>query len=113
MKRSFSWMVVLMLVLSLAIAPGLFGQIKQDPQSKLDRLDGNIQSIDKKNMTLILRQRGTSNLDYTVVFNDKTIVTDRNKKGGTIADLKEGQRIITLGKAEGATKLIASRIDIR
>lgn len=112
MKRSFSWVVVLMLISSLVIAPGLFSQIKQDPKTKLDEIQGTVQSIDKKAMTMVIRETGTSNLDYTIIYNDKTSFTYRNGKG-SIDDLKEGLRVVAIGKAEGATKLNAARIDIR
>ncbi len=112
MKKGVFSVVVLMLVFSLVLVPGLFSQIKTDPQSKLDRLEGTVQSIDKAKMTLIIRERGTSNLDYTVIYNDKTTYTFRNGPA-KLEDLKDGVRIIALGKAEGTNKLVAVRIDIR
>ncbi len=112
MKRPFVTALVLLLVSSVVMASGLLAQIKVDPQSKLDSIEGYVQSIDKKNMTLVVRQKGTSNLDYTVVYNDKTIYTYRNGKAA-FTDLKDNARIVALGKAEGATKLVAVRIDIR
>ena len=112
MRRALNITIVLVLVSSLVMASGLFAQIKVDPQSKLDRIEGTVQSIDKKNMTLVVRQKGTANLDYTVVYNDKTIFTYRNDKA-TLAELKDGLRVVALGKADGATKLVAARIDIR
>jgi len=112
MKRSISWAIVLMLISSLVLAPGLFSQIKQDPQSKLDSIEGTVQSIDKVKMTLVVRERGTSNLDYTIIYNDKTTYTYRNGPA-KVEDVKDGVRIVVLGKAEGANKLNAARIDIR
>ncbi len=107
MKRAFLFALLLLLVV-----PGMVAQIKVDQQSKLDRIEGTVQSIDSKNMTFVIRERGTANLDYTIVYNDKTAFTFRNAKS-TISELKDGRRIIALGKAEGATKLIAQRVDIR
>lgn len=112
MKRSFSWTIVMVLICSLLLAPGLFSQIKQDPNTKLDSIEGTVQSIDKTKMTLVIREKGTSNLDYTIIYNDKTIYTYRNGPGKA-EDVKEGVRIVALGKANGATKLDAARIDIR
>jgi hypothetical protein len=112
MKRSFSWALVLMVVSSLVLAPGLFSQIKQDPQTKLDRIEGTVLSIDKAKMTLVIRETGTANLDYTIIYTDKTIYTYRNGPAKA-EDVKDGVRIVALGKAEGATKLNAARIDIR
>lgn len=112
MKRSIYLVVVLMLISSLVLAPGLFSQIKIDSKSKLDTIEGIVQSIDKAGMTMVVRQKGTSNLDYTIIFNDKTTFTYRNG-AAKITDVKEQSRIVVLGKAEGATKLNATRIDIR
>jgi len=112
MKRSISWAIVLMLISSLVLAPGLFSQIKQDPQSKLDSIEGTVLSIDKVKMTLVVRERGTANLDYTIIYNDKTTYTYRNGPAKA-EDVKDGVRIVVLGKAEGANKLNAARIDIR
>jgi hypothetical protein len=112
MKRSFAGMVTLLLLCSLAFAPGLFSQIKQEPGSKLDSIEGNVQSIDKAKMTIVIREKGTANLDYTITYTDKTIYTYRNGPA-KMEDFKTGSRIYVLGKAEGANKLAAARIDIR
>ncbi len=112
MKRSVSLVVVLMLVSSLVLAPGLFSQIKNDPKTKLDSIEGTVQSIDKTKMTMVIREKGTSNLDYTIIFTDKTTYTYRNEPGKA-EDVKDGVRVVVLGKAEGANKLAAYRIDIR
>ncbi len=112
MKRTVFGVVVLTLIFSLVIAPGLFSQIKQDPASKLDRISGVVQSIDKKTMTIVVRETGTANLDYHVVYTADTTFTYRNDKS-TLDEVKDGRRVICLGKADGATKLNAERIDIR
>jgi hypothetical protein len=112
MKRGISWMVVMMLISSLLLAPGLFSQIKQDPNTKLDSIEGYVQSIDKAKMTMVVREKGTSNLDYTVIYSAQTIYTYRNGPAKA-EDVKVGVRIVAQGKAEGANKLNATRIDIR
>jgi hypothetical protein len=112
MKRSISLVVVLMLISSLVLAPGLFSQIKNDPKKNLDSIEGTVQSIDKAKMTMVVRERGTANLDYTIIYNDKTEYTYRNGPAKA-EDVKDGVRIVALGKAEGANKLNAARIDIR
>jgi hypothetical protein len=112
MKRSISLVAVLMLISSLVLAPGLFSQIKTDAKSKLDTIEGTVQSIDKAGMTMVVREKPTSNLDYTIIFNDKTTFTYRNGPA-KLSDVKEKSRIVVLGKADGATKLNATRIDIR
>ncbi len=112
MKRCVSWVVVPMLVSSLMLVPGLFGQFKTDPKTKLDSIEGIVQTIDKEKMTMVIRQKGTSNLDYTISFNDKTMYTFRNREGKA-EDVKVGVRVVALGKAEGTNKLVATRIDVR
>ncbi len=112
MKRSVSLVVVLMLISSLVLAPGLFSQIKTDPKTKIDSVEGWVQSIDKAKMTLVIREKGTSNLDYTIIYNEKTAYTFRNGPAKA-EDVKDGVRIVALGKAEGTNKLVAARIDIR
>ncbi len=112
MKRSVSWVVVLMLVSSLVFAPGLFSQIKNDPKTGLDSIEGMVQSIDKAKMTMVVREKGTSNLDYTVSFTDKTTYTYRNGPAKA-EEVKDGVRVVVLGKAEGTNKITALRIDIR
>jgi len=112
MKRVSVSVVVLLLVSSLVMAPGLFSQIKVDPASKLDYIEGIVQTIDKKAMSIVVREKGTSNLDYTIIYNDKTKFTFRNGPA-TLDDMKRDSRVYALGKAEGAMKLIAERIDIR
>jgi len=112
MKRGISWVVVMILISSLLLAPGLFAQIKQDPKTKLDSIEGTVQSIDKAKMTMVVREKGTSNLDYTVIYSDKTIYTYRNDPAKA-EDVKDGVRVVVLGTADGATKLNAARIDIR
>ena len=42
MKRSLPWVVVLMLISSLVVVPSLFSQIKQNPQTKLDEIQGTV-----------------------------------------------------------------------
>jgi hypothetical protein len=112
MKRSISWAILLMLASSLILAPGLFSQIKQDPGTKLDSIEGNVQSMDKAKMTLVIREKGTANLDYTISYTNTTSYTYRNGPAKA-EDLKEGSRIVAIGKAEGANKLAAARIEIR
>ncbi len=112
MRRASVSVVVLILVSSLVMAPGLFSQIKVDPASKLDYIQGTVLTIDKKGMTFVVREKGTSNQDYTIVYNDKTKFTYRNG-AAILDDMKRDSLVYVIGKADGATKLVAERIDIR
>jgi hypothetical protein len=107
-----SWVVALALICSLGLVASLFSQITKDPATKQDRIDGTIQSIDTKASTIAIRQRGNANFFCQVVYDKATQFTYRNKPS-TFDEVREGRRIICLGKAESPNKMTATRIDIR
>jgi hypothetical protein len=109
MKRGIPVMMMLVLGFTLVLGAGLYAQVKKDQKSGLDRVEGTIQAIDKDKSTLRVRQ--SEAVVFQVAFNDKTAVTRRNESA-SMDDLKEGLRVIVLGKYENDT-LNASRIDIR
>jgi hypothetical protein len=47
-----------------------------------------------------------------VIYDDKTAFTFRNKPA-TLDEVKEGRRVIAVGKNNDKNQLIATRIDIR
>jgi hypothetical protein len=112
MKRAILSAVALALVFSLVLAPGLYAQAKQDPKTQLDRIDGRVRSIDKDKSIVIVRQSATANIDWQVTYNDQTKFTYRNEPA-SFSELKEGRRVVCLGKVQGTTGLLAARIDIR
>jgi Cu/Ag efflux protein CusF len=76
-----------------------------------DRISGTISMIDKEHSVVDVR-KGTviRKVDYT----PDTKITTMNKPEGSLSDLKEGARVICIGKFDKqSTKLVASRIDIR
>ena len=79
--------------------------------TKQERISGTIHMINKDTSTLTVRTR--SNVQREVIYNDQTKFTKKNAAGGSVADLKEGTRVICLGKFESGPKLTAERIDIR
>jgi hypothetical protein len=97
----------LLLMLSLPAAPQAKGG-----EEKLDRLEGRIQSIDKAAGVITILV-GRSAMPRKVVYNDQTKYTTRNEPKGAITDLKDGVRIICLGKFNDKNQLVAARIDIR
>jgi hypothetical protein len=111
-RSSVSWVVVLALICSLGLAASLFSQIKQDPATKQGRIDGTIQTIDTKTSTITIHQYGNASFVCQIVYDKATQYTYRNKPS-TFSEIKEGRRIICLGKAEGINKMTATRIDIR
>jgi hypothetical protein len=77
----------------------------------LDRVSGTVQMIDKDHSVLDVR-RGT--LIRKVQFGPDTKFTMMNKAGASLSDVKEGTRVICVGKFDKAsTRLIAARIDVR
>ena len=109
MKREIPLAMILVLGFTLVLGAGLYAQVKKDQKTGLDRIEGSIQAIDKDNSTLSVKQ--SEHVVLKVVYNDETAVTRRNK-AAEIGDLKEGLRVIVLGKFEN-NELNASRIEIR
>jgi hypothetical protein len=83
----------------------------QRPAAKQTRLDGTVQMIDKDTKTVTVRLRGKTN-QRQVVYSDDTKFTYRNKPG-SLDDVKDGRRVICLGKLNDKNQLIATRIDVR
>jgi hypothetical protein len=102
--------MILVLGLTLVLGAGLYAQVTKDTKTGLDRIDGTIIALDKDKSTLTLKQTGR-NATFHVAYTDKTSITLMNKAAKLDA-LKEGVRVIALGKMEQMT-LNASRIDIR
>jgi len=102
--------MILVLGLTLVLGAGLYAQVKKDSKTGLDRIEGTIQSMNKDKSTLSIVQTGTR-ATWQVVYNDQTKFTRRNEPA-KLEDLKDGQRVICLGKYE-KDQLTASRIDIR
>ncbi|MBI1786473.1 MAG: hypothetical protein HYR60_02840 [Acidobacteria bacterium] len=77
---------------------------------KQARIDGRVHQINKDSSTIEVRV-GTS-LIRKVVYGPDTKYTYRNKPG-SMDDVKDGRRVICLGKFDDKTQLIATRIDVR
>jgi len=110
MRRGTPAVMILVMGLTLVLGAGLYAQVKKDSKTGLDRIEGTIQSMSKDKNTLSIVQTG-SRATWKVVYNDQTKFTMRNAPA-KLDDLKDGQRVICLGKYE-KDELVASRIDIR
>ncbi len=112
MKRSVACMLVLTLMCSIVLVSALYAQATKDSQTKLDRIEGTIQSVNKDKSMIMVRQRGSTNTVWTVVYSAETAITYRNQPS-TIDEVKDGRRVIVLGKFGVKDQINAARIDIR
>jgi hypothetical protein len=97
------------IILSLTLTNGASAQEKKSTKSKQDRLSGAVQMIDKNTSTITLRK---DSIQRSVVYTNDTKFTKRNKPG-SFDDVKEGRRLICLGKFDEKARLVATRIDVR
>ncbi len=114
MKKALVVLIALIVGVSLAFAqaaPAAEKAAKKDA-AKLDRIHGVVMSINKDTSTLSVKENKTGVIRQ-VVFSDATKFTKVNKPGASIDDIKEGTRIISLGKFNDKNQLAAARIDIR
>lgn len=112
MRRKISIVIAVALACSLVLASGLYAQIKKDAKTGLDRLEGTIQVIDKDKSIISVRQTGTPNAVWDVVYSGQTKFTYRNE-ASSFDEVKEGRRVICLGKVDSKNRLVAERVDIR
>ncbi len=111
MRRGIPAVMMFVLFLTLVASAGLYAQVKKDKATGLDRIEGTVQAINKDKSTIMVKQGGTVNPVWQVIYDAKTKVTMLNK-AAKLEDLKDGMRVIVLGKAEKET-MTASRIEIR
>jgi hypothetical protein len=95
-------------LLSLAVATTASAQEKKK-EAKEDRLSGTVHMINKDTSTITIRR---GNIQRQIVYNADTKVTYRNQPS-TMEEVKEGRRVICLGKFNDKTQLVATRIDVR
>jgi hypothetical protein len=111
MRRWMPVFVVCTLSLALVLGTGLFAQVRKDAETGLDRIEGRIQAVNKDKSLIMIKQSG--GMSWEVTFDANTKFTKLNKPSA-LDQMKEGDRVICLGKAAGKdNKLAASRIDAR
>jgi Cu/Ag efflux protein CusF len=84
---------------------------KAKPAAKQDRLDGTVHMIDPATKMITVRTRGKTE-QRQVMYDDKTAFTFRNKPA-KLEEVKEGRRVIVLGKTNDKNVLVATRVDVR
>jgi hypothetical protein len=112
MKRSVTLLFALFVavVLSLALTTSVNAQEKK-AKSDESRVSGAVHMINKDTSTITVRERRT-NVQRQVVYNAQTKFTYQNKPG-SLDDVKDGRRVICLGKFDEKTRLVATRVDVR
>jgi hypothetical protein len=111
MKAKLLIAVLLSLCLALTLSVLASAQEKgAAKKSDEDRVSGTIQNVSKDTSTLSVRTR--QGIIRPVVWNADTKIT-KDKEAGKLEELKEGVRIIALGKFNEKNQLVATQIDIR
>ncbi len=108
------WYIGLPLFLGMLLTPissPLHAQEKEKkiPGPKQERLNATVHSVSKDTSSFTVR-RGTE--DRQVVYSPQTTITHMNKPSSA-DEIKEGRRVICLGKINAKNELEASQIDIR
>ncbi|MBI3666132.1 MAG: hypothetical protein HY236_07885 [Acidobacteria bacterium] len=114
MRRSFSLLFGLFLGVALVLSLGAPAYAKEKKAkaaaaAKEDRLSGVVHMINKDTSTITIRR---GNVQRQVVYGPDTKYTYRNA-ASTMDEVKEGRRVICLGKFNEKTQLVATRIDVR
>lgn len=105
-SRLFSVMLGVFLALGLAAQAGAADKKKDDKEK---RLSGRVQMISKDTSTITIRASGATRY---VVYNADTKYTFRNAPS-SLDEVKDGRRVICLGKFDEKVRLVATRIDVR
>jgi len=105
-------MVALLLGTALFFTLVMVAGAQEKKKESLDRVQGTIQLIDRGSNTITVRPSGGT-AQRQVVYSDSTAITNQNKPGGTVDQLKDGVRVICVGKFNDKGQLVAARIDIR
>ena len=83
--------------------------LAQEKKKKEIRFTGRVRMIKKEESTIILR---VGSAERQIVFDSNTKFSVLNK-AGSLADVKEGGRLICLGTLDEKGRLIATQIDAR
>ena len=117
MRRSLFIVMALLLgsAMTLPVAANQAAQAAQKEGEKAKaaeaRLDGTVHMMDAATKMITVRTRGKTE-QRQVMYDDKTAFTFRNKPA-KVEEVKEGRRVIVLGKVNDKNVLVASRIDVR
>jgi hypothetical protein len=102
-------LLVALLAVTLGLSMTMLAQ--DDKKGQADRLSGKVKTVDAKTMTIEITMSRTPSAVRKVMWDASTKVQVGDKEG-TSADIKEGMRIVAVGKFEGVN-LKATRIRVR
>jgi hypothetical protein len=105
------FVATLFLGVVLALTPLAAQKDAKTAAGRQDRVDGSVHMIDKATKVVTVRLRGKPQ-QQEVIYDDKTAFTYRNKPA-TLDEVKEGRRVIVVGKNNDKGQLMATRVDVR
>jgi hypothetical protein len=108
-------LVLVLALLSTVLTAATAGAQARPLGGGLYRIEGTVIAVNKDASTITLRQRGRTNMAWTVRYTDTTSFSYRNTIT-SLDDVKVGRRIICLGRfgQEGArNEMTATVIDVR
>ena len=106
MKRSYLFLITLCLALAVSLAV-----LPLSAADKPDRLTGSVKMINKDSSTITVRPRSSAN-NRVVAYSADTKVTLRGKRS-SMDEVKEGRRVVCVGKFDDKNRLVATHIDVR
>jgi hypothetical protein len=98
-------------LLTLLVVAPVVAQQKDEKSASEVRVEGNVHMIDIKTKTVTVRLTGKPDR-REVVYSDTTAFTFRNKPS-KLEEVKEGRRVICVGKLNDKNQLVAKQIEVR
>ena len=111
MARRLFIPIGLFLAIVFAVPVVAAQEAKKGAATKPDRIDGTVHMIDTGAKMITVRLRGKTE-QRQALYDDKTAFTFRNKPA-KLDDVKEGRRVIIVGKNNEKHQLVATRVDVR
>ncbi|HXW05945.1 MAG TPA: hypothetical protein VD833_11980 [Vicinamibacterales bacterium] len=110
-RRAFALELCLGIFLALFIAGPAGARQDKGAEAKEERVEGIVHMVDTKTMVITVTLKAKTN-QREVLYTDKTAFTFRNKPS-KLEEVKEGRRVICLGKTNDKNQLVATRVDVR
>ncbi len=105
MKKLFLVLLTALLGIALTVSA------QDEKKAQGDRLSGTVKTVDAKTMTIEITMSRTPSAVRKIMWDESTKVLVGDKPGSS-SDIKEGMRIVAVGKFEGVN-LKATTIRVR